>query len=56
VGAPGDLLQAAEKQNLDADRLGNGRHETIVTCDEDVGLVGQTFRCRFANSLRYSVG
>jgi len=43
VGAPSDLLQAAEKQNLDADRLGNGRHDTIVTCDEDMGLVGQLF-------------
>jgi hypothetical protein len=32
LGASGDLFQAAEKQNLDADRLGNGRHETIVTC------------------------
>jgi len=32
VGTPGDFFQAAEEQNLDADRLGNGRHETIVTC------------------------
>ena len=32
VGASGDLFEAAEKQNLDADRLGNGRHERIVTC------------------------
>jgi hypothetical protein len=28
----GNFLQASEKQDLDADRLGNGRHETIVTC------------------------
>jgi hypothetical protein len=32
VRASGDFFQASEKQNLDADRLGNGRHETIVTC------------------------
>jgi hypothetical protein len=32
VGAPEDFFQAAEKQDLDADGLGNGRHETIVTC------------------------
>ena len=32
AGASGDLFEAAEKQNLDADRLGNGSHETIVTC------------------------
>ena len=32
VGAPGDLFQSPEEQDLDADRLGNGRHETIVTC------------------------
>jgi len=29
---PEDFFQAAKKQDLDADRLGNGRHETIVTC------------------------
>jgi hypothetical protein len=28
----GDLFEATEKENLDADRLGYGRHETIVTC------------------------
>lgn len=33
LGAHGDLFQAAEEENLDADRLGNGRHETIVTCE-----------------------
>lgn len=32
LGASSDLLQATEKQNLDAYGLGNGRHETIVTC------------------------
>lgn len=32
LGAPEDFFQAAEKQDLDADGLGNGRHETIVTC------------------------
>jgi hypothetical protein len=32
LGASGDLFEAAEKENLDADGLGNGRHETIVTC------------------------
>jgi hypothetical protein len=34
LGAPGDFFQAAEKQDLDADGLGNGRHETIVTCTQ----------------------
>ncbi len=32
LGTPEDFFQAAEKQDLDADGLGNGRHETIVTC------------------------
>ena len=32
LGTPEDFFQAAEKQDLDADRLGDGRHETIVTC------------------------
>jgi hypothetical protein len=32
VGLASDVFQASEKQDLDADRLGNGRHETIVTC------------------------
>ena len=32
MGTPEDFFQAAEKQDLDADRLGDGRHETIVTC------------------------
>ena len=32
LGALEDFFQAPEKQDLDADRLGNGRHETIVTC------------------------
>ena len=32
LGTPEDFFQAAEKQDLDTDGLGNGRHETIVTC------------------------
>lgn len=32
LGTPEDFFQAAEKQDLDPDGLGNGRHETIVTC------------------------
>ena len=31
LGESGDLFEAAEKENLDADGLGDGRHETIVT-------------------------
>jgi hypothetical protein len=32
MGATGNLFQATEEQHLNSDRLGNGRHETIVTC------------------------
>jgi hypothetical protein len=32
LGASGDFFQAAEKQHLDTDGLGKGRHEKIVTC------------------------
>jgi len=32
LGASGDVFQTAEKENFDADGLGDGRHETIVTC------------------------
>jgi hypothetical protein len=32
LGESGDLFEATEKENLDADQLGYGRHETIVTC------------------------
>ena len=32
LGTAEDFFQAAEKEDRDADGLGNGRHETIVTC------------------------
>jgi hypothetical protein len=32
VGATGDLFEATEEQDLNANQSGNGRHETIVTC------------------------
>jgi hypothetical protein len=32
LGESGDLFEAPEKENLNADRLGSGRHGTIVTC------------------------
>ena len=32
LGTPEEFFQAAEKQDLDADGLGDVRHETIVTC------------------------
>ena len=31
LGTPEEFFQAAEKQDLDADGLGDVRHETIVT-------------------------
>lgn len=39
LGAPEDFFQSPEKQDLDADGLGNGRHQTIVTCVVEMGLV-----------------